>query len=212
MHIVVAGASGRTGRRVVERAVAAGHRVTALVRDSAFTAPAGVEVRTAQVVADAELVLPAGADAVVSALGPGPGGEPVCEPGTRNLLAAMGRSGTDRIVVASAVPAHATGEGEPWWFRLVRAAVRRRTPEMYDDIEAMEHTLRDAGDRCRWTILRPGYLTDGAPTAYELLPGRNAATRTHRADLAHALVAAVEDDGTVHRAYGIRRGRLRVAS
>ncbi|MFP3607417.1 NAD(P)H-binding protein [Paraburkholderia sp. SIMBA_053] len=37
MHVVVAGASGRTGRFVVEQALAAGHRVTAIVRDSGPT-------------------------------------------------------------------------------------------------------------------------------------------------------------------------------
>jgi uncharacterized protein YbjT (DUF2867 family) len=211
VHIVVAGASGRTGRKIVDEAVAAGHRVTALVRGGAGTAGStAVGVQVAEVVTDTSLALPAGADAVISALGMRGGrGAPVCEPGTANLVAAMSRAGITRIVTVSAVPAHASGRGEPWWFRGVRTLVRRRMPQVYDDIEGMERVLRASGPECRWTVVRPGYLTDGEPTDYRLLAERNATTSTHRVDLAHATVALAADDGAEQRSYGIRRGRTR---
>ena len=143
MHVVVAGATGATGSLVVARALEAGHRVTALVRDAAAgRMPAEVEVREVQVVSDAHLALPDDTDAVLSVLGPRTmkNPDPVCAPGTRNLLAAMERlGGRRRLVVVSATPVHTTGDGEPWWFRrLVRPLVRRAGRTMYADIAAME--------------------------------------------------------------------------
>ena len=207
MHIVVAGASGRTGRLVVERALTSGHRVTAIVRAGSEAAVGpGAEILRADVLSGAGLDLPGDADAVVSALGMRPGDEqPVSAPGTTSLIAAMRRAGLSRIVVVSAVPAFTTGGGEPWWFRIVRTLVRRAMPAVYTDIAAMENVLRSSG--LRWTILRPGYLTDGAPTDYRLLPDRNATTPAHRSDLAHALLALAEDDAAVGHGYGLRRGR-----
>lgn len=214
MHVVVAGATGATGSLIVARALEAGHRVTALVRDAATCRmPAEVEIREAQVVSDAHLALPADTDAVFSALGPRTpkDPEPVCAPGTRNLLAAMQRlGGRRRLVVVSATPVHTTGDGEPWWFRrLVRPLVRRAAQPLYADIAAMEEVLRAAGPECAWTIVRPGYLADSRPTDYQLLPERNATTSASRADLADAVVALAADEDAVGRSYGLKRGRAR---
>lgn len=211
MHIVVAGASGATGRHLVHEATAADHRVTALVREGTQCDIPDADVLIADPVANAELALPSDADAVISCLGMRPGrpNVPVCAPATTNLTAAMLRAGIPRLVVTSAVPAHTSGSGEPLWFRAVRTLVRRRTPEIYDDIEAMEQHLHEIGDEIAWTILRPGYLTDGGPTEYRLLLERNATTSASRSDLAHALLALSQDPGRTGRSYGLRSGRPR---
>src|SRR5882724_13614189 len=67
--LVVFGASGGTGRPIVEQALAAGHSVTAFVRD-ATTAPPGARVVTGDVL-DAAAVADtvAGHEVIVSALG-----------------------------------------------------------------------------------------------------------------------------------------------
>jgi putative NADH-flavin reductase len=214
MHVVVAGATGATGTLVLERALAAGHRVTALVRDaSAHQVPRGVEVQQAQVVTDADLELPADTDVVISALGSRTpkAPEPVCAPGTAHLVDALARlGGRRRLVVVSATPVHTTGEGEPWWFRrVVRPLVRRAARPLYADIAAMEDVVRAAGPEIVWTIVRPGYLVDSGPTQYELLPERNASTSACRIDLADALVALAADDGAAGRSFGVTRGRAR---
>lgn len=81
MKVSVFGASGRTGRLVVDRALEAGHEVTVLVRDPARAPEAAGAGERLQVVTgdvrDASAVARtiAGADAIVSALGnstPGP--------------------------------------------------------------------------------------------------------------------------------------------
>jgi putative NADH-flavin reductase len=186
MHIVVAGASGGTGRLVVEQARAAGHRVTAMVRDSGrYDPPPGVVVHQAEVVTDQDLTLPADADAVISALGKRSRQDPapVCAAGTANLVAAMGRAGVGRPVV------------------------RRSAPGIYADLEEMEEIVRGASSSVDWTIVRPGYLVDEEPTDYQLVRDANGTTSVCRADLADALVAAASDPATIGRSYGLRRAR-----
>lgn len=211
MHLVVAGASGRTGRFVVEQALAAGHQVTAIVRDSGrYDRPPGVAVQRAEVVTDPELTLPADADAVISTLGKHSNRDPapVCAAGTANLVDAMRRHGVRRLVVASAVPVLTSGAGEPWWFRrVVRPLVRRSAPRIYDDLEAMEQLVRGAGPSVDWTIVRPGYLIDTEATNYQLVPEANGSTSVCRTDLASALVAAAADSSAIGRSYGLRQGR-----
>jgi putative NADH-flavin reductase len=207
MHLVVSGASGATGRLVVEQAVAAGHRVTVLVRDPGrFRAPAGVHVVAAQVVDDPGVTLPDGADAVVSALGKRSAKDPapVCTDGVRNLVAAMRRKGVRRIVAVSASPVLRTGYGEPWWFRrVVRPAVHRLGRDLYADLEGMERTLRAADADLDWTVLRPGYLVDHPAAGYRLVQDANAVGNVHRADLAAALLSVVGDPATAGHAYGL---------
>lgn len=213
MHIVAAGASGATGRHLVREAVSAHHRVTAIVRDGTRCDIPDADMLIADPVVNAELTLPPDADAVISCLGMRPDqlNVSVCAPGTKNLIEAMLRADIPRLVVTSAVPAYSSGTGEPLWFRAIRTLVRRRTPQIYDDIEAMEQLLHETGDDIAWTILRPGYLTDGGPTEYCLLPERNATTSASRRDLAHALLALAQDTGGAGRSYGLLSGRPRPA-
>ncbi|MGO1971899.1 MAG: NAD(P)-dependent oxidoreductase [Propionibacteriaceae bacterium] len=209
LHIAVAGASGATGRLAVERAAAAGHRVTALVRPASdYAAPPGVAVHRVEVVTDPDWELPADVDAVISALGKQSYTDPVpvCADGTANLIAAMRRGDVRRLLVVSASPVLTTGAGEPWWFRtFVRPAVARSGRALYADLTAMEETVRSSGTD--WTIIRPGRLLDRPATDYRLTPEANATTSVHRVDLADALVRLVGDASTVRRSYGLACGR-----
>ena len=107
MKITVFGATGGIGTEVVRQALAGGHEVVAVVRDPArlaVPAGAGLGVVTADVMDPAEIG-PAikGADAVVSALGPRPGGPvTVLADSARSILAALGQTGVGRLVVVSA--------------------------------------------------------------------------------------------------------------
>ncbi|WP_431906304.1 NAD(P)-dependent oxidoreductase [Amycolatopsis thermoflava] len=78
MKLTVFGATGGTGVEIVRQALAAGHQVTAVVRDPArldVPPQARLEVVTADVF-DADSLVPAitGREAVLSALGPATGG------------------------------------------------------------------------------------------------------------------------------------------
>lgn len=104
MQITVLGATGKIGRLVVERLLADGHQVTVLVRTAAKIAVAhpALRVRVGQLSdADAVRETIAGADAVISALGPtlkpGATGTPLTE-GTRTVVAAMVHAGVRRFI------------------------------------------------------------------------------------------------------------------
>jgi putative NADH-flavin reductase len=101
MNLVVLGATGRTGRLVVEQALAAGHAVTALVRSPEKLAIRHSDLRViAGYVTDAGDVARAmmGADAVISTLG---GSGSLIADSTRAIVDAAHKTGVKRIIVLS---------------------------------------------------------------------------------------------------------------
>ncbi|GAA2392401.1 SDR family oxidoreductase [Streptomyces glaucosporus] len=214
MRLTVLGATGGTGRQLVRQALDAGHRVTAVVRDPARLAvgpgPSGsLEVVTADVT-DAKALRPAveGRDAVLSALGAGGNKQarafPVASRGTRAALGAMESCGVRRLVVVSAAPVGPAPEGDSLSGRLAHAVLRRALSAVYADLAAMEEALRNSS--AEWTVLRPPQLVDKPLTGrYERVPG-GAVPRRHRiarADLAHAMLAALDDPATVRQVLGV---------
>lgn len=101
MKIAVLGATGATGRLVVDRALAAGHGVTAVVRSEGHPPfPDGVTVVRADVT-DAASLAPAlsGADAVIGTLGAQRG--PLIERSTAAVVQAAAQGGPARFVLLS---------------------------------------------------------------------------------------------------------------
>src|SRR5258708_9287812 len=101
MNLVVLGDPGRTGRLVVEQALAAGHTVTALVRSPQKLAVDNPNLRVVAGEATDKSALARaleGADAVISALG---GGGSVIADSTAAIVAAGRQTGGSRVVVLS---------------------------------------------------------------------------------------------------------------
>src|ERR1700674_4047776 len=99
MNLVVLGATGRTGRLVVEQALAAGHTVTALVRSPEKLTTSNSKLRVvAGQVTDTSAVARAleGADALISTLG---GNGSVIADSTAAIVAAARQTGVSRAVV-----------------------------------------------------------------------------------------------------------------
>ncbi len=209
MRLLIVGASGRTGRLLVELALARGHEVTALVRDPARFSAArpGLRVLVGDVLAPGTLP-PAleGQDAVVSLLAPRPrtNGRVYLE-GTRNLADAAVRAGVRRLVVVSAAGAGVDGRALSLGFRLVR-----RIPvvaRLYPDIARMEQELCERTD-LDWTIVRPPLLTNGARTARPRdVVGRTVphGTWLSRADLAEYLLGVLESGDHVREVVAVAR-------
>ncbi|MGW0658761.1 NAD(P)-dependent oxidoreductase [Streptodolium elevatio] len=105
MRITVFGAAGNVGSRVVAEALARGHEVTAVVRDSARFAD--LHPDAAHRVGDAARVedvvaLTAGQDLVIGATRPAPGSEAGLLAATRGLLAGAERTGVRLLLVGGA--------------------------------------------------------------------------------------------------------------
>jgi uncharacterized protein YbjT (DUF2867 family) len=209
MRITVFGATGPTGRRVVEQALAAGHRVVAVARR-----PEDVPAREGLTVVAADATDPqavdaavAGSDAVLSALGARPSRRPVAvySEGVRNIVAAMGRHGVRRLVVVSSSvldPAWRPS-GEFFFNHVLDPYVNRviaRTA--HQDMRRMEALVRASG--LDWTIVRPSGLFDHPEvTAHRLAENSADGLYTARADLAATMLGQLADDRYVRRAVGV---------
>src|SRR6266550_3396651 len=107
MKLTVFAATGGIGRQVLEQAIAAGHEVTAVVRN-----PEKLSREVRVVAADLAAPDPAalesaveGADAVLSGLGPRSRSEAgIASRGTRAIVDAMQAAHARRLVVVSAAP------------------------------------------------------------------------------------------------------------
>ena len=108
MKLTIVAATGGIGRHLLGQALAAGHDVTAVVRNPR-SLPRQVRVVTVAdlAAADPAVLEPAvaGADAVLSGLGPRSRSDAgIASRGTRAVVAAMQATGVRRIVVVSAAP------------------------------------------------------------------------------------------------------------
>jgi hypothetical protein len=99
MNIVLFGATGTLGSRILDELVSRGHSVTAVIRDPAKLAGHENVVGTSGDILDAASVADAasGADVVVSAYGPGPNPELLVK-ATESLIAGLTAAGVTRLV------------------------------------------------------------------------------------------------------------------
>ena len=198
MKLAVLGATGRTGRLIVEQALAAGHHVRVLVRSPPKLAlqNARLEVLTGDPTeASAIGALVQDRDAVISALGPGAERVDVCSTATRHVIAA----GARRYVAVSGAGLDVEGDQKDLVGRVVSFFIRNLTPQIFQD-KVLEHRSL-ASSTLRWTLVRPPRLTDkpgsGSPKSSLLrAPGASIS----RAELAAFTLACASDDSLVGKA------------
>jgi putative NADH-flavin reductase len=220
MKLTIFAATGGIGRQLLEQALAAGHDVTAVVRNPSKLSPGQVRIVTADLAAAGPAALEpavAGADAVLSGLGPRSNSEAgVASQGTQAIVQAMQTTHVRRIVVVSAAPIstvpspgrpeppkHDPGDG--FFMRnllspLTKAALRKT----YADLALMEDILRDSG--LDWTVVRPPRLTDKPLTGtYRTAYGQNLrrGILISRADVAQLMLRVLEQPETIKQAIGV---------
>jgi uncharacterized protein YbjT (DUF2867 family) len=215
VRLTIFGATGGTGRRLLERAIAEGHEVTAFVRNpSRMTARhERLEVVVGDVFDPAAVEgTVAGREAVVSVLGsrrpsnplhPRSPGDPKGpgSVGSENIVAAMKAHGLKRFVCQTAWGVGDSKEepaiaGSLFMMVIVPPLLR----DEYADKEAQERIVRESG--LEWVIVRPMILTNGPWTndfrvSVDLKPGRR--PYISRADVADFLVRQLTDDTFVHK-------------
>jgi putative NADH-flavin reductase len=205
MKLTILGASGATGTCLTSQALAAGHDVTAVVRDPArLVIPAHPRLRilTADVM-DPVAISPAtaGADAVISAVGPrGTGPTTVIQDSVRSIIQAMEKTGTRRLLqVSGSVVAD---DGESPYLRYLLKPLARRTflRHVCADMRRGEDEIRHSS--LDWTIVRPPALTGKAARGtYRTAIDRNLphGFTVTRADLAAFMLTLLDDPASVHR-------------
>ncbi|HEX9994000.1 MAG TPA: NAD(P)H-binding protein [Acidimicrobiales bacterium] len=201
LNVTVFGASGHIGRQVVDQLLAAGHHVTAYVRN-----PTKLDVAHPDfTVVEGELNDPAaiaravqGADAVVSALGPTlkrtTTGTPVTD-GTRNIVKAMEAAGVRRYI-GLATPAVAADRDRPTFkAKVLRTLPRFAFPNALVELNGMTDAVRSS--TLDWTIARitsPNDAPAKNTTRSGFLGVDKVGSAMTRADIAVFLVGQLTDD------------------
>ena len=203
--VIVFGATGRSGSAIVRRLLERGHQVTAFVRDRAKVVESHPNLR----VVEGDVLSPDsvtgaidGHDAVISALGAGRKGR-IRSEGTRNIIRAMERIGTARLISQSSLGVgDSRGNLNAFWKHIMFGLLLRTA---YEDHGVQERYVRESN--LDWTIVRPGALVDGEATGdycHGFSPSERAISLTvSLADLADFVVHELENGAYVHATPGV---------
>lgn len=208
MNLTVFGATGGIGREIVRQALGAGHRVTAVVRDPARLDAAGDALQVFRAdLTDPEDLRAAvrGRDAVLSGLGARSRKDAgVATRLTRTVLRALEAEDVRRLLVVSAGPVGPAPADDGPLDRAARGLVSAILRDVYADLHEMETELaRSCAD---WTSVRPPRLQDKPLTGrYRTVVGGfpRKGRFIARADVAHAMLAMIDDKGTVRQGVGV---------
>lgn len=199
--IIVFGATGGTGKQVVQQALLKGHWVTAVVRNTAALAlqHERLEIVKGDVFQSHTFESAvAGKDVVISCLGIQKR-EPttVYSEGVGNLVKAMQAAGIQRIICLSAAAVVVPSKSS-WWMKFViKNILQKIFKHSYADMLVMEKMLRESN--VYWTVIRPPWLRNSAPTGKyrtSINESLGNPSKLSRADLASYIVDHAVDEKT----------------
>jgi putative NADH-flavin reductase len=202
MRLLIFGATGGTGRELVDQALERGHSVTAFARDATALADRDGLRTLAGDVLDAAAVegTVAGHDVVLCTIG-----KPATNPGklrsegTHNIVRAMQTAGPTRLICQSTIGTGNTRALLPPLYRyLLVPTLLRRT---FAEHERQETVVRSS--QLDWTIVRAAALTDGERTGrYRHLTtgGRRLKFEISRSDVADFTLGLLTGTDYLHQA------------
>ena len=210
MNIIIFGASGATGKELVNQALEQGFKVTAFVRSSPKLGKthANLRVFTGDVLEKSAVVaaIP-GHDAVLISLGaPARKAGTLRSDGTRNIIEAMQASNVCRLVCQSSL---GFGDSLPvlrqtsFIFRNIIVPLFLR--DTFEDHARQETVVK--ASTLDWTIVRPGSMTN-APPKLSFLHGfspyqQSIKVKVSRADVAHFMLQLSACKDYLHQTPGI---------
>lgn len=208
MRVLVVGATGGTGRQLVERALERGHHVTALARrpEKVALSHERLTVRQGDVLQpDTLLAAVHGQDAVLCALGHKKFLRPtsILSRGTANIIDVMNQSGVQRLICETSLGVGNSFGRLGLYYTLFVVPVILQF--YYWDKHRQESAIRRSN--LRWTIVRPAVLTNGRPRGSyqhgEKVGSWILTLRVSRSDVADFMLDELESSSYVHRAPGI---------
>ena len=208
-NIIIFGATGKTGRQLVEQALQRGMTVTAFARDPKKMQLSHERLTIVQGdildAASLDAALSENIEAAVSALGVftrKPSTE--LSTGTANIITALNKNSVRRFVVLSSLGVNdSRGQGNfaaRMWQRFV-------IPRMLEDKERQEHIIRDSD--LDWTVFRPCRLIDAPEVRQDLVewsgpPSSLRVTwRLSMASLANRILDVLDDPAYARRAINL---------
>lgn len=200
MKLFVLGATGRTGHQFVDQAIEHGHHVTAFVREQKKLIPTPqleiIEGNVTDTAALSEALK--GHDAVISCLGTDLSDTDFLAKVTDALVPAMKANGIDRVIYLASAGIH--GEIPGLSGKIVTLMLRKPLRDHRTAAELWSHSSFN------YTIVRPMQLTDGPRTSvYRTSSDSVPAGGKHisRADVAHFMLQAVEENEFVRQSVGL---------
>ena len=205
MKIAIFGATGETGRQLVEQALAAGHEVVAYVRN-----PSKLNTRHENLMivqgklTDQAMIEHAisGADAVISVLGPRGGSKdkPITR-GMQNIIEAMKKQGVRRLIISSTLSAKDPNDLPDFKAKALVNLVKLTIHAAYEEVVSVADTVRKSD--LDWTIVRLTTLNNN-PKSGKVRVGYlgkgEVGLRISRADLAEFMLKQVQDTKYLRRA------------
>lgn len=197
--IALLGATGRTGKQFLKKALEAGYEVKALVRDPHKL---DEEIKPSEVIQgdvlkaeDVDRCI-AGCDVVVSLFGHVKGSpEHLQTEGTEHIVLAMKNHHVHKIISLSGGGLPFPEKDEPKFAdKMIRFIMKVAVPKVLNDAIDHAKVLKESG--LKWIIVRGPRLTDEPEKGdYRVgWVGVNASTKIGRADLADFILKQVESD------------------
>ena len=198
------GATGRTGRHLLQQALERGYNVRVLARD-----PGKLAVQSERLVVvrgnlkDAACVeeVITGADAVLSVLGP-TSNEPTFEisRGTADIMSTMKRQGVKRLIISAGAGVGDPGDTPKLFNKLINVALKATARNVYEDMLKTVDQVR--GSKLEWTVVRVPRLTDGPKTGQVRvgMVGQGTGANLSRADMAEFMLKQIDDGQHLHKA------------
>jgi putative NADH-flavin reductase len=197
MKLAVFGATGRTGKPLVEQALQAGFEVVALVRTSSKLALQNPKLTVVQGDAmnqvDVDRVVQ-GSDAVVSVLGQAKGSPRDMQAiAITHIINAMNKYGVKRLVSLTGAGVDDPHDRPKLANHLIKLALKLMSGHVLKDAENHAETIRKSN--LDWVIVRGPMLNDGPYTGNYRVGwvGVNTGPRISRADLADFILKQTTD-------------------
>ena len=206
MKIAVFGGTGRTGRHVVEQALAAEHSITALART-----PAKLPKHERLVAIQGDVQDPSavektvvGAEAVISVLGP-TSNEPTFEvsKGMRHILAAMQKQGVRRLIISAGAGVGDPNDTPKLSNKAINLLLKLLARNVYEDMKGAVDVVR--ASEHDWTIVRVPRLIDGPKTGLIKVGyvGNGMGMQINRADMAGFMLDQLQNGAYIRKAPAI---------
>lgn len=204
MKITIFGSTGGTGKELVNQALAAGHEVTVYVRNPAKLT--GLQDRVTVVQGNLEDrgaigEAVAGAEAVISALGPtnNKPGNPLTA-GMDHIVTAMENHHVQRLIVATGAGVADPNDKPQMIGRFFGLALRLFAKHILADSQGMVAVVRKSN--LDWTLARAPRLNDnpGAGRLKVGYAGQGPGTQLSRADFARFMLEQLHDDTWLRKA------------
>jgi putative NADH-flavin reductase len=170
MNIVVFGANGRVGSKLVERLLSDGHRVTAFVHGNHnFAENSNLKIVTGDIYNPSDIKSAInGCDAVMSALGSwGTKSKNVLSSAMQNIIPLMTENNCKRIVSLTGAGAFDEVDSPTALDRLNHFMLSMTAPKILKDGEKHISMLRKS--QLDWTVIRSPIMKSGDEQGYELV-------------------------------------------